>query len=90
MEIHGPGGINGPERPDAQPDRLKGVDPKVSPEQIVDQVQISDQANFLEKLSKVPGIRQERIDEIQRQIDAGEYETPERIEMAVQKLLEEL
>ena len=90
MEIHGPAGINGPERPDAQPARLKGVDPKVSPEKIVDQVQISDQANFLEKLSKVPAIRQERIDELQRQIDADKYETPERVEIAVEKLLEEL
>jgi len=69
---------------------MKSVDQVATPDRIVDQVQISEQAHYLEKLSQVPAIRQEKVAELQRQIEAGVYETPERIEQAVQKLLEEL
>jgi anti-sigma28 factor (negative regulator of flagellin synthesis) len=91
MEIHGPGGVTGPERPAApHPEKTQGVDRPSSPERIVDQVQISEQAHYLEKLSQVPPIRYERVAELQRLIENGTYETSERIEGAVEKLLEEL
>jgi len=90
MEIHGPGGVHGPERPDPEPERLRGVDAADSPERIVDHVEISEQAHYLEKLSHVPPMRLDRIAELQRQIETGEYETAERVRVAVEKLLEEI
>ena len=90
MEIHGPGGVHGPERPDAPSERPSEVDQSSTTERVVDQVQISEQAQYLEKLSQVPAIRHERIVEIQQQIEAGAYESIERLEIAVEKLLEEL
>ena len=45
---------------------------------------------MVEKLSQVPAVRMEKVEEIKRLIEAGEYETSERIEGAARKLLAEL
>jgi flagellar biosynthesis anti-sigma factor FlgM len=90
MEIHGPSGISGPERPELKPAEAQSTDKAVSSDKVADQVQISEQAQLLEKLSQVPAVRMEKVAELKRLIEAGEYETSERIEGAARKLLEEL
>ena len=90
MEIHGPGGISGPERPELKPTEAQPSDKAASPDEVTDEVNISEQAQLLEKRSQVPAVRMEKVEELKRLIEAGEYETPERIEGAARKLLEEL
>jgi Anti-sigma-28 factor, FlgM len=38
----------------------------------------------------LPEIRHEKVDEIRRQIAAGSYETPEKMELALDRMLDEL
>ena len=90
MEIHGPGGISGPERPEVKPTEAQGSDKATPSGEVTDEINISEQAQLLEKLSQVPAVRMEKVEELKRLIEAGEYETPERIEGAARKLLEEL
>ena len=90
MEIHGPGGISGPERPEVKPTEAQGSDKETPSGEVTDEINISEQAQLLEKLSQVPAVRMEKVEELKRLIEAGEYETPERIEGAARKLLEEL
>lgn len=55
-----------------------------------DRVDISQRARLLSKLAALPPIRQDLVDRIRDQIAAGEYDTPDRFDAALQQLLEEL
>ena len=50
----------------------------------------SDAARLVEQTRDVPELRQERIDAIRAQIAAGTYETPEKLDAAVERLLDEI
>ena len=90
MEIQGPGGVSGPNRMEPQNVPSKASDPAGELPLVGDQVEISEHARLLEKLSQIPAIRAEKIDEIKRLIEAGDFETAERIAGAVEKLMEEI
>jgi len=91
MEIFGAGGAQGP-----QPIYPRLAAFSVDAGQTVhagtprDQVEISPLGQMLDGISQLPEIRQERVEEIRRQIAAGAYETPEKLEVALDRLLEEL
>ena len=90
MDIQGPGGVSGPSRIEPQrvtPQRAEGADSHPS---VGDRAEISDQARLLNKLAEVPAVRTDRVHELRELIASGNYESPERIEKAVEKLLEEL
>ncbi|MFA9476855.1 flagellar biosynthesis anti-sigma factor FlgM [Phycisphaerales bacterium AB-hyl4] len=55
-----------------------------------DQVEFSDTARLLSKLNEMPEIRQELVDRVKQEIADGSYETPEKIEVAVDAMLEDL
>ena len=91
MDVHGPAPLGGPSpvsqpRP-AQPQEIGSSKP---PSQPSDEVEISEMGRLLDDLSRNPEIRQDRVDAVRQAIEAGTYETPEKIEMAVQRLLDEL
>ena len=54
-----------------------------------DQVELSRTAQLLSKIHELPDMRQDLIARVREQIQNGTYETPEKLEVAVQKLLEE-
>ena len=91
MEIFGAGGAQGP-----QPIYPRLAAFSVDAGQAVhagtprDHVEISPLGQMLDGISQLPEIRQERVEEIRRQIAAGAYETPEKLELALDRLLEEL
>jgi negative regulator of flagellin synthesis FlgM len=91
MEIFGAGGAQGP-----QPiyPRLAafGVDAgqTVHAGAPRDHVEISPLGQMLDGINQLPEIRHERVEEIRRQIAAGSYETPEKLELALDRLLDEL
>jgi len=90
MEIHGPGGVSGPNRIDlhrVQPERPAELE---TPQQVRDRVEISEEARLLSKLAEVPEVRMDKNQELRQLIEAGRYETPERIAKAVEKILEEI
>lgn len=54
-----------------------------------DHVEVSSMANFMNKLRNLP-IRQSLVDDVRRQIAAGTYETPDKLDAAVRELAQEL
>lgn len=55
-----------------------------------DRVDISDRARLLGKLAALPAIREDLVARIRDQIAAGEYDTDERIDAAIEELLAEM
>ncbi|MBX3377654.1 MAG: flagellar biosynthesis anti-sigma factor FlgM [Phycisphaeraceae bacterium] len=55
-----------------------------------DRVELSDRARLLSKLSQLPAVRQDLIDQVRRQIEAGEYDTPGRLDAALDGLVDDL
>lgn len=92
MEIHGAGGPQGPQpiyprlaefTVDASRTTQAGCVPR-------DHVEISPLGQMLDSIAQIPDIRHERVEEIRRQIAAGTYETPEKLELALDRLMDEL
>ena len=55
-----------------------------------DHVEISPLGQMLNGISHLPEIRHEKVEEVRRQIAAGSYETPEKLELALDRLLDEM
>ncbi len=72
--------------------RLGGVKPGGAiPNSIpVDRVEISQIARLISELSSLPEVRAEKIAQVRAQIEAGTYITPEKMDIAVERLLEDL
>jgi len=51
---------------------------------------MAETLRFLEKVSRMPDIRFDKVHEMRELIARGEFETPERIEGAVRRLMDEL
>ena len=61
-----------------------------APEGVSDVVEISAAASLADKVRQIPEVRAELIARVRDEIEAGTYETPERLDAAVEKLLEDL
>ena len=57
---------------------------------ITDVVEISTAAILAAKVHELPGVRVDLVERIKGEIAAGTYETPERIDATVDRLMEEL
>ena len=84
--IHGPHGINAPHflrRPqEAQP-----TPPSQTP---IDQVEISPAAEAAIQAAETGAVRQDLVDRIRSEIASGTYETPEKLDVALNRLLDEI
>ena len=91
MEIQGAGGLNGPQ---AIYPRLAAFSVEANATATAaaprDQVEISSLGLMMEGISRLPDIRHEKVEAIRQQIAAGTYETPEKLEKAIDGLLGEL
>jgi negative regulator of flagellin synthesis FlgM len=56
----------------------------------IDQLDISPQADFVAQARDLPEIREDRVASIREQIKSGTYETPEKLDMALNRLLDEI
>lgn len=56
----------------------------------VDQLDISPEADFVAQARDLPEIRGERVAAIKAQIQSGAYETPEKLDLALTRLLDEI
>jgi negative regulator of flagellin synthesis FlgM len=54
-----------------------------------DTVEISPQARLASKLADVPPVRSELIARVKAEIQAGTYETSEKLDMAIDRLMDE-
>ena len=55
-----------------------------------DRVELSEKATFMARIRDLPDIRVEKVAELRAQIDAGVYETPDKIEFVANLLLREI
>jgi negative regulator of flagellin synthesis FlgM len=91
MEIYGAGGTQGP-----QPIYPRLAAFTVEAGQAAqaqaprDRVEISPIGRMLDDVARLPEIRHEKVEQIRREIASGIYETPEKLEVALDRLLDEL
>ena len=89
MEVHGAGSVQG-----AYPVRSLRPASEVAPPRDVkpietrDEVEISSAGKMMESLNQ--SMRAERLAQIKSAIEAGEYETPDKLEIALERLLAEV
>ncbi len=90
MEIYGPGQIHGPQSITA-PHHLQAPQVDTSLDTTpLDQVDISAEADLVSRVHELPDIRADRVEDIRAEIDAGVYETDEKLDVAVSRLLDEI
>ena len=72
--------------------RFDGVEPgKVISNSIpVDRVEISQIARLMSEATLLPEVQAEKIAQVRAQIEAGSYITPEKMDIAVERLLQDL
>ncbi len=91
MHIYGPSQLHGAQ-PINAPHGIRPSQPMTRPEatQITDEVQISDAAQFMEQIRQMPDIREDRVEAVRMQIAEGTYETSDRLNAAIERLLDEI
>ena len=57
---------------------------------IGDRVELSDQACLLSKLKQLPEVREDLVNSVKSQIEAGSYDTAERFDTAINALLDDM
>jgi negative regulator of flagellin synthesis FlgM len=94
MEVHGPGGVGGIGPIYNQPTSRAPKESQPTSASSEDQVQISSEAKLLSDvnlmLTKIPDIREDKVAEVRQLIDQGQYETPDKLDVAVDRLLGEM
>ena len=91
MQIYGPTHVHGP-----QAIRAPHVTPPPEATRVdratggSDEVEISSAARLLDAVRNLPEIRQDRVREIREAIAEGTYETDEKLQIALERLLEEI
>jgi negative regulator of flagellin synthesis FlgM len=91
MEVRGLSSAS-PLSPVNRPDQTSGpvAAAPVGPTSPTDEVEISAVGRLLEDASRTPGIREQRLAEIKAAIDAGVYETPEKLEIALNRMIDQI
>ena len=91
MHIYGPAHLHGPQS--VGPPHSSRVAKPASPNHpgpIQDELEISDVGRFVEQVRDLPEVRQDRINEIRAKIADGTYETDEKLDIALGRLLNEI
>jgi negative regulator of flagellin synthesis FlgM len=91
MHIYGPSQLHGAQ-PINAPHGARPSQPAVRPEspQIADEVDISEAAQFMEQIQQMPEMREDRVEAVRLQIAEGTYETSDRLNAAIERLLDEI
>jgi hypothetical protein len=76
--------------PDPMAGRNAGTERTAAPVRPSDRVELSDRARLLSKLAALPDVRQDVVDQARAQIAAGAFDTPERLEQALDAMISEL
>ena len=58
--------------------------------QIADEVDFSEAARLVEQAQQLPDIREDRVAAVRQQIEAGTYETGDKLSIALDRLLDEI
>lgn len=89
MYVHGTTHIHAAQ-PLRAPHRPPAVTEAGQPSFGVDELDISSEADFVSQARDLPEIRHDRVAQIRAQIQSGQYETPEKLDIALSRLLDEI
>ncbi len=91
MQIYGPSQLHGAQQiPAPHTSRVAGSAATSAAAPIQDEVNISDAARIADASNQTAGIRQDRVETIRAQIANGTYETPEKLNAALERLLDQI
>ena len=93
MQINGPAHLHGAQAinpPHHNTRASRASEAQVSSLAEVDQLDISREADLVSRVHDVPAIRQDRVAEIRSQIESGVYETDDKLDGALERLLDEI
>lgn len=91
MHIYGPSQLHGSQSIGSA-HGVRQPQPMTRPEsaQIADEVDISEAAQFAEQIRGMPDIREDRVEAVRLKIAEGTYETSDRLNAAIERLLDEI
>jgi negative regulator of flagellin synthesis FlgM len=91
MQIHGPVQVHGPQ-PINAPHRTAAPQPAPSHYEAygADQLDISREADLVSRVRDLPDIRADRVAQIRAAIADGVYETDDKLDIALGRLLQEI
>ena len=91
MQVYGPTHLHGasPINP-PHTSRVSQAEGTGSSTPIQDELQLSDAGLLMEQIGNMPSVRQDRVNQIRQQIADGTYETPEKLDIALGRLLDEI
>lgn len=89
MEVNGLGSVRGVYTPETR-QKADVAKPEAQPESPRDEVEISSAGRLMNELSQATELRAERLAQIKAEIDAGTYDTPEKLESALSRMLNEI
>lgn len=84
-QVHGPHGVNAPHFTQRTPGTQATNNARGT-----DRVEISPAAQAASQAADADGIRSDLVNQIRGQIAAGTYETPEKMNAALERLLDQL
>lgn len=91
MHIHGTTHVHGPHGPGAPHFAQRGQAPQgTPPNSSTDRVDISPAAQEAIRVAETGPVRHALVDSIRAQIAAGTYDTPAKLEAALERMLDEI
>jgi len=91
MQIYGPSQLHGPQTISAPHAARTNAAPCVSSSfSTSDELQISDAGRLVEQAKQLPDVRFDRVESLRAQIAAGTYETADKLNVALDRLLNEI
>ncbi len=91
MQIHGTAQVHSPQ-PVSAPHRLPASQPTTPSRDAapVDQLDISPEADLVSRVREIPDVRSDRVAELRAAIQSGTYETEAKLNLAVDRLFDEV
>lgn len=90
MQIYGPSHVHGVGSVQAPHARGVQSTPSTGSTQPQDEVTLSDSAQLLSRMADLPDIRSGRVAQLRAEIASGNYETTDKLDVALDRLLDEL
>lgn len=87
----GPGSLGPIHRSNGHANHANGVARHdAAAERSSDRVELSDHARFLNRIRELPAVRTDKVESIRNAIENGQYETDDKLDVAIDRLLEDL
>ncbi len=90
MQISGASQVHGAQSISAPHQTRPAAAPSPTGMSVSDQLDLSPAAQFVDQAHDLPAIRQDRVNQIRSQIANGTYDTPDKLDAALSRMLDEL